>query len=203
MILPLWIHEIFSLYYHLDELVLSPTSYTSKFCSIHPNEVWVNDLFFMVPHEEYVLSISPFDDEMTREPYYLHFQKHTLLHYDDTHPHGCTYRIHLSHLETHDFPCSLPSPFDVRGTPSHTWMKRYVIEEHYCWKKHPLLFHVDIHMYGCADETSWSHLKPSCFLCSLFGSDFGGGSSSTSWMKEYMVDYLDASYILREHNYNT
>ena len=31
--------ENFALYDHLGELVLSPTSYTSKFCSIHPNEV--------------------------------------------------------------------------------------------------------------------------------------------------------------------
>ena len=33
--------EIFSLSDHLCELVLSPISYTSKFCSIRPNEVWV------------------------------------------------------------------------------------------------------------------------------------------------------------------
>ena len=31
----------FSLSNNLGELVVSPTSYTSKFCSIHPNEVWV------------------------------------------------------------------------------------------------------------------------------------------------------------------
>ena len=35
---------------HLGELVLSPTSHTSIFCSIHPNEVWVKRFFFMVPH---------------------------------------------------------------------------------------------------------------------------------------------------------
>ena len=58
----------------VGEFVLSPTSYTSKFCSIHPNEVWVKGSFFMVPHEEYKISISPFDDEMIREPYYLHLQ---------------------------------------------------------------------------------------------------------------------------------
>ena len=34
----------------LGELVLSPTSYTSKFCNIRPNEVWVKGFFFMVPH---------------------------------------------------------------------------------------------------------------------------------------------------------
>ena len=58
--------EIFSLSDHLGELVLSPTSYTSKFCSIHPNEVWVKGFFFMVPHEEYENPVSPFNDDMTR-----------------------------------------------------------------------------------------------------------------------------------------
>ena len=70
----------------------------------------------MVPHEEYGLSISPFDDEMTRVPSYLYFQQHPLLHYDGK------------------------------------------------------------HIQGCIDEISLSHLKYSCFLCSLFGSNFGGGS---------------------------
>ena len=70
----------------------------------------------MVPHEEFGLSISHSDDEMIKEPYYLHLQKHLCLHYDYTHLHGYTYGIHLSHLETHAFPCSLPSPFDVGGT---------------------------------------------------------------------------------------
>ena len=37
--------ENVSLYNPFGELVLSPTSYTSKFCSIHPNEVWVKSLF--------------------------------------------------------------------------------------------------------------------------------------------------------------
>ena len=97
--------------------------------------------------------------------------------------------------ENHDFPCSSPSPFDVGGTSSHTWVKLYMIEENYCWQKHILLFHYDMHIHGCIDETSLSHLKYSCFLCSLFGSDFGGGSSFTSWMKEHMDDYLDAHYI--------
>ena len=59
----------------------------------------------MVPHEEYETSISPFDDDMNRETYSLHLQQHPLLHYDDTHLHGCTYGIHLSHFETRDFPC--------------------------------------------------------------------------------------------------
>ena len=60
--------ENVSLSYHLGELFLSCTSYTSKFCSIHPNEVWVKGFFFMVPHEEYGIYISLFDDEMIREP---------------------------------------------------------------------------------------------------------------------------------------
>ena len=38
-------YDNFSLTDHLGELVLSPTSYTSKFCSIHPNEVWVKCFF--------------------------------------------------------------------------------------------------------------------------------------------------------------
>ena len=120
--------EIFSLFDHLGELVLSPTSYTSIFCSIHPNELWVRGSFFMVPYGECEIPISPFDDDMTRAQYYLHFKQHPLLHYDDTHLHGCTYGVHLSHLETHDFPCSFPSPFDVVGTSSHTWVKIYMIE---------------------------------------------------------------------------
>ena len=64
--------ENFVLSNPLDELVLSPTSYTSKFCSIHPNELWVKGLFFIVPHEEYGIYISPFDDDIIREPYSLH-----------------------------------------------------------------------------------------------------------------------------------
>ena len=46
-------YDNFSLTDHVGELVLSPKSYTSKFCNIHTNEVWVKGLFFMVPHEEY------------------------------------------------------------------------------------------------------------------------------------------------------
>ena len=38
--------ENFALYNPLGELVLSPTSYTSIFCSIHPDEVWVKGFFF-------------------------------------------------------------------------------------------------------------------------------------------------------------
>ena len=71
-------------------------------------------------------------------------------------------------------------------------------------QQHPLLHYDDIHIHGCIDETSLSHLKSSCFLCSLFGLDFGGGSSFTSWMKEHMDDYYyDASYILLDHHYRT
>ena len=80
-------YDKFSLIDHVGELVLSPTYYTSKFCSFHPNEVWVKGFFFIVPREEYGIYISPFDDAMIREPYYLHLQKNPLLHYDDTHIH--------------------------------------------------------------------------------------------------------------------
>ena len=60
--------ENFAHYDHLGELILAPTSYTSKFCSIHPNEVWVKGFFFIVPHKECGIYISAFDDEMIREP---------------------------------------------------------------------------------------------------------------------------------------
>ena len=63
-----------SLYDNLGDLFISPTSYTSKFCSIYPNEVWVKGFFFMAPCDEYETPISPFDDDMTREPSYLHLQ---------------------------------------------------------------------------------------------------------------------------------
>ena len=86
--------EIFSLSDNLGDLVLSPASYSSKFCSNHPNEVWVKGFFFMLPHEENGLYIYLFYDDMIREPYSLHLQHHTLLHYDDTNLHGCTYGIH-------------------------------------------------------------------------------------------------------------
>ena len=72
-------YDNFSLTDHLGELVLSPTSYTSKFCSSHPNEVWVKGFFLMVPHEENGNYISPFDDGIIREPYYLNLQQHTFL----------------------------------------------------------------------------------------------------------------------------
>ena len=111
-----------------------------------------------------------------------------MLHYDDTHLHGCTNGIHLSHLETHDFPCSFLSLFDVGGTSSHTWVKRYMIKENYYWQKPPLLSHDDIHIHGCIDETSLRHLK------SLFGSYLRGGSSFTSWMKEKMANYYFDAY---------
>ena len=79
-----------------------------------------------------------------------------------------------------------------------------MIEEHYYCHKHPFLFHDDIHFHGCIDEASLRHLKSSCFICSLFGSYFGGGPSFTSWMKEHMADYyFDASYILLEKHYRT
>ena len=109
--------EKFSLSNPLGELVLSPTSYTRIVCSTYPNEVWVK-FFFMVPDEEYGIPIYPFDDDMTRVTSYLHLQQHPCLHYYYTHLHGCTYDVHLSHLETHDFHCSLLGPFDVGGNSS-------------------------------------------------------------------------------------
>ena len=66
-----------------------------------------------------------------------------------------------------------------------------------------MLNYDDIRIHGCIDETSLSHLKSSCFLCSLFGLDLGRGSSSTYWMKEHMADYLDAHYTFLEQHYGT
>ena len=63
----------FALSDHLGELDLSPTSYTSKFCSFHPNEVWVKGFFFMVPHEEYRLYMYPFNYDIIRVTYSLYF----------------------------------------------------------------------------------------------------------------------------------
>ena len=49
----------------------------------------------MVSDEEYETYISTFDDEIIRAPFYFHFQHHPMLHYDDTHLHGCTYDVYL------------------------------------------------------------------------------------------------------------
>ena len=87
-----------------------PTSFSSTSIG---DENWVKGFFLMVSHGEHENSISPFDDDMIREPYYLQLKQHPLLQYDDTHLHGCTYDVQLSHLKTHDFPCSLLSPFNV------------------------------------------------------------------------------------------
>ena len=53
----------------------------------------------------------------------------------------------------------------------------------------------DIHIHECIYETSLSHLNSSCFPCSLFCSDFGGGSPFTYWIREHTDDYIDAHYI--------
>ena len=194
--------ENYALLDHVGELFYSPTSHNSMFCSISLNEVWVKGLFFMVPHEEYGTSRFTFYDDMVGVHSYSHLQQHPLLLYDDGNLHGFTYDMHLSHLKTRGFSCSTLGSFDVGGTSSHTWVKRYMIEENYFWKKHPLLSHDDIHIHGFIDKTSLIHLKSSCFLCSLLGSYFGGVSSFASWMKEHMADYyFDASYILLEKNY--
>ena len=65
-----------------------------------------------------------------------------------------------------------------------------MIEALYYWKQHPLLFIDDIHIHGCIDETYLSHLKSPYSLFSIFGLDFSGGSSFTSWMKEHMLIIL-------------
>ena len=70
-------------------------------------------------------------------------------------------------------------PFDDDMNRAHSYLHL---------QQQNLFHHDDIHIHGCIDDTSLSHLKSSCFVCSLFGSDFGGGSSFTSWMKEHMDD---------------
>ena len=90
--------ENYAFFYHLGDLVNSPTSYNSMFCNISLNEVWVRQLFLMVPHEEYGTPRSTFYDEMVGAYYYSHLQKLPLLLYDDAHLHGCTNDMHLSHL---------------------------------------------------------------------------------------------------------
>ena len=50
-------------FYHLGELIHSPTPYNSIFCSISLNEVWVKGFLFMVPHEEYGTPIFTFYDD--------------------------------------------------------------------------------------------------------------------------------------------
>ena len=124
----------------------------------------------MVPHEEYETSISPFDDDMIREPYYLHFQQHSLSHYDDTHPHGCTYGIPLIHLETHDFHCSFPSPFDVGGNPSHTWVKIHMIKGHYIYD---IILHA--FLYGLrGDLLTWRIIWDLGIIFCFIGFNYGG-----------------------------
>ena len=60
-------------------------------------------LFFMVLHEEYETPIFSFYDDMVGEHSYPPLQQHPLLLYDESHLHGCTYDMHLSHLKTHGF----------------------------------------------------------------------------------------------------
>ena len=105
--------ETYENFYHLSELVHSPTSYNSMFCSISLNEVWVKGFFLMVPHEDYGTPRFTFYDDMVGEHSYSHLQQHILLLYDDAHLHGCTYAMHLSHLKTRGFSCSTLGSFDV------------------------------------------------------------------------------------------
>jgi hypothetical protein len=136
----------------------------------------VKGLFLMVPHEEHETTIFPIYDDIIGATYYLHFQQHSLLPYDETHLHRCNYDVHLSHLKTHDFPCSLLSSVDMGGTSSTTWVKRYMNGANYYWQHHPLLFLDNTHVHRCTNSTYVSPLKAYCFPCSLLGSHFSGGS---------------------------
>ena len=111
---------------NLGDLVIFPTSYTSKFCNIHPNEVWVKGFFFMVPHEEYgTPRFTFFYDDMVGEHSYSHFQQHTFPLYYDPHLHGCTYDMNLSHLNNHGLSCSTLGSFDVGGTSSRNFIQHW------------------------------------------------------------------------------
>ena len=79
--------ETSALFYHLGELFHSPTSYNSMFCNISFNEVWVKGFFLMVPHEEYGIPRFTFYYDMVGAHYYLHFQHHPFLLYDDVNLH--------------------------------------------------------------------------------------------------------------------
>ena len=87
-----------------------------------------------------------------------------LLLYDDTHLHGCSYDMHLSHLKTHGFSCSTLGSFDVGGTSSNTRVNRFMIVENFCCQPHTLLCLYDSLIHGCMGETSLSHLKSPCFF---------------------------------------
>ena len=164
--------EMSVLFDHLGELVHSPTSYNSMFCSISLNEVWVKGLFFMVPHEEYGTHRFNFYDDMVGENSYSYLQKYHLLLYDDAHLYGCTSDMHLSHLKTCGFFLSTLGSFNVGGTSSNTVVNRFVTREKFCFQPHTLLYIYDSLIHGCMGETSLSHLKSPCFFCSLSGSEF-------------------------------
>ena len=123
--------ETSTLFYHLGELVHSPTSYNSMFCSISLSELWVKGFFFMVPHEEYGTPRFTLYDDMVGAHYYSYLQQHPLLLYNDAHLHGCTYDMHLSHLKAYGFSCSTLASFDVGGTSPNTRVNRIMIGEHF------------------------------------------------------------------------
>ena len=87
----------------------------------------------MVPHEEYGTPIFNFYDDMVGEHSYSNLQHHYLLLSDDAHLHGCKYDMHLSHLKTHGFYCSITlGLFDVGGTSSNTRVNILMIGENFC-----------------------------------------------------------------------
>ena len=102
----------------------------------------------MVPHEEYRTPRFIFYDDMVGAHYYSHLQQHPLLLYDDAHIHGCSYDMHLIHLETHGFSCSTLGSFDVGGTLSNTGVNRLMIGEHFCFQPHTFLYLYDSLIHG-------------------------------------------------------
>ena len=95
---------------------------TSTFCNINRHEVWVKGFFLLVPYEEYENPILH-DDYMMSASHSLMWHNHPFLSIDVSLIHRCNYDVCMSHLKTHDFPCSSLSSFDVGGTLCNTWIR--------------------------------------------------------------------------------
>ena len=85
----------------------------------------------MVPHEEYGTPRFNFYDEMVGEHSYSNLKQNTLFLYDDSHLHGCTYDMNLSHLTTHCLSCSTLDSFDAGGNSSNTGVNIFMIGENF------------------------------------------------------------------------
>ena len=185
--------ETFTLSNHLGQFVHSPTSYPSISCGIHRNENLVQGFLLLVAYEEYETP-TLHDDTMMRSLHYILKHKYPLITFDDFLIHGCTYDVHLSHLKTHDFACSLLSSCDVKITSSNAWVKKYMIGENFYWKKHPFLFLDDTHIQGCIYDTHSSSFS----LCNPLD---GIIYSSNVWVKEHTTTLYDTSHTFLEQHF--